>query len=54
LEFEVGDIFFNAEGRGGKRGGSRRIRGSERELEVVGYAFDAFFEVEDVKVEEKT
>lgn len=38
-------LSFNAEEREGKR------RGAQRVLEVVGDTFDAFFEVEDVKVD---
>ena len=45
----MGDIFFQR--RGARREAQRFAEG---ELEVVGYAFNAFFEVEDVKVEEKT
>lgn len=41
-------FFFNAEGRGGWR------RGTRRGLEVVDEAFDAVFEVGDVEVDEES
>lgn len=38
-------LFFNAEGRRGKR------RGAQRGLEVIDDSFDAVFEMDDVEVD---